>query len=226
MDNDGLVRLVRTVADNGADGVVLHKGRVRFLPPEVFRHTSLVVHLSGSTSHAPDADAKVLFGDVEEAVRLGADAVSVHVNLGSTTEAQQLMDLGRVAERCNHWGMPLLAMIYPRGPRITDPSDEALVAHAANLAADLGADIVKTPYTGDVESMSRVVSSCPIPIITAGGAAVGDDEKVVRTVADVMASGAVGVAMGRTVFQADDVAATTRRVAAAVHRRASGSAAA
>lgn len=215
--NADLVRIVRTVVANGADGVVLHKGRVRFIPAEVFRHTSLVVHLSGSTAHAPDTDAKVLLGGVEEAVQLGADAVSVHVNLGSATEAQQLADLGRVAERCSRWGVPLLAMIYPRGPRIVDPSVESLVAHAANLAADLGADLVKTPYTGDIESMARVVDSCPIPIVTAGGAPLGDDEKLARIVDGIMAAGALGVAMGRNVFQSPDVAATSRHVADAVH---------
>jgi 2-amino-4,5-dihydroxy-6-oxo-7-(phosphooxy)heptanoate synthase len=215
--NAGFVHIVQTVVANGADGVVLHKGRVRFIPSEVFRQASLVVHLSGSTAHASDINAKVLLGGVEEAVQLGADAVSVHVNVGSATEAQQLADLGRIAERCSRWGMPLLAMIYPRGPKITDPSAEVLVAHAANLAADLGADLVKTPYTGDVESMAMVVDSCPIPIITAGGVPLGDDEKLASIVDDIMVAGALGVAMGRNIFQSADVAATSRRVADTVH---------
>ncbi|WP_280264751.1 2-amino-3,7-dideoxy-D-threo-hept-6-ulosonate synthase [Nocardia wallacei] len=212
-----LVRLARIVADNGADGLILHKGRVRFLPPELFRHISLIVHLSGSTAHAPDADAKILLALVEEAVELGADAVSVHVNLGSATETRQLGDLGQVAERCSRWGMPLLAMIYPRGPQIIDPAAEHLVAHAASIAADLGADIVKTPYTGDLESMARVVASCPIPVVTAGGAPVHDDDTLSQAVSEVMASGALGVAMGRNIFRSNNPAETTRRVAEAVH---------
>ncbi|CAM5397625.1 class I fructose-bisphosphate aldolase family protein [Streptomyces abikoensis] len=212
-----LVSIVGAVASHGGDGVVLHKGRARFLPPELFRDLSLVIHLSGSTAHAADTDAKVLLCDVEEALHLGADAVSVHVNLGSDTETRQLTDLGRVAAQCDRWGVPLLAMIYPRGPRITSPADEDLVAHAASLAADLGADLVKTPYTGSVASMARVVESCPIPVLTAGGSSLGDDAKLAGMVRDVMASGVRGVAMGRNVFQSDDVAATVRAVAGAVH---------
>ncbi|MGH2941259.1 MAG: 2-amino-3,7-dideoxy-D-threo-hept-6-ulosonate synthase [Solirubrobacteraceae bacterium] len=216
--SDGLADIIATVGRNGADGVVIHKGRVRFLGalgPDL----ALVVHLSASTSHAPDADHKVLVADVEQALRCGADAVSVHVNLGSDTEAGQLADLGRVAAECSLWGMPLIAMVYPRGPRISDGTAPDLVAHAASLAADLGADIVKTPFTGDVASMSDVVRSCPIPVITAGGEKVGSEERLYGDIEDVMRAGAAGVAVGRNVFQADDVAGVTRRIARIVHRR-------
>ncbi len=214
--NDEFVHIVDAVTRNGADGVIVHKGRARFLGADLLRDLALVIHLSASTNHAPDTDHKVLIADVEQALRLDADAVSVHVNLGSDTEAQQLADFSSIAGSCAQWGMPLLAMIYPRGPRITDDTDPALVAHAASLAADLGADIVKTPYTGSVDTMADVVRSCPLPVITAGGTATSKEE-LYASVADVMRSGAAGVAVGRNVFQAQDVAAVTRRIAQIVH---------
>jgi 2-amino-4,5-dihydroxy-6-oxo-7-(phosphooxy)heptanoate synthase len=217
--SDGLAEITESVGRNGADGVVIHKGRVRFLE-SLGADLALVVHLSASTSHAPDADHKVLVSDVEQALRCGADAVSVHVNLGSDTEAAQLADLGRVAGECTVWGVPLIAMVYPRGPRITDGTAPDLVAHAASLAADLGADIVKTPYTGDVDSMSDVVRSCPIPVITAGGEKARSADRLYGEIADVMRAGAAGVAVGRNVFEADDVADVTRRISRIVHRRA------
>lgn len=214
---DGLNRIVELVARNGADGVVLHNGRARFVAPELFRELSLVVHLSASTAHAADSDEKVLVSEVEQAVQLGADAASVHVNLGSDTEPAQLADLGRIAARCTRWGLPLMAMIYPRGPRIADPSDPALVSHAANVAADLGADIVKTLYTGSVESMAEVVGSCPIPVVVAGGARVAVESELYTSIQEVMRSGAHGVAVGRNVFQARDIGRVTRGVANIVH---------
>ncbi|GHH24953.1 2-amino-3,7-dideoxy-D-threo-hept-6-ulosonate synthase [Streptomyces rubradiris] len=209
------------VARNGGDALLVHKGRIRFLPSEVLRGTALVVHLNGITRHAPDADAKVRLAEVEEALELGADAVSIHINMGSGTEGKQLGDLARAAEGCSRWGLPLIAMVYPRGPRITDPTDPELVAHAANLAADLGADIAKVPYTGSPATMAEVVRSCPIGIITAGGAPVGD-RQLARTVGEVVASGALGVAMGRNVWASPDVAATVRRIADALHVPAIG----
>src|SRR5207244_11143230 len=115
--------------------VVRHTGCLRRIRPERLRDTSLIVHLSASTARAPDPDAKVLVATVEEALRLGADGVSVHVNLGSREEQRQLVDLAVVAEACDRWNVPLLAMMYPRGPRTPDPRDPPLVAHAVAVAA-------------------------------------------------------------------------------------------
>lgn len=210
-------RIVRAVASNGADAIVVHKGRMRFLPVDCLADISLVLHLSGGTAHAPDTDEKVLVAQVDEAVRLGADAISVHVNLGAHTEAAQLRDLGNVAGAATRWGLPVLAMVYPRGPRITDPTAPDLVAHAANVAADLGADIVKVPYTGSVSTMTDVVRSCPIPVIAAGGPPRPEPSGVEDLAAEVMAAGAQGVAIGRGVFRSADPPATVRRVAARVH---------
>jgi 2-amino-4,5-dihydroxy-6-oxo-7-(phosphooxy)heptanoate synthase len=217
---DRLDAVLGALAVCGADGVIVHKGRARFVAPVVNRSVGLVVHLNGSTMHAPDADDKVLLADVEEAIRIGADGVSVHVNVGSISEASQLTDLGNVAGACARWGLPLIAMVYPRGPKIENPCDPDLVAHAANLAADLGADIVKLPYTGDVSSMADVVASCPIPIIVAGGVSVDADEELFSLIRDVMSSGVNGVAIGRNVFQAADVTGTVSRIAEIVHPRA------
>lgn len=214
----GLDHLVGQLADNGVDAVVLHKGGVARVDPARFARMSLIVHLSASTVHSVDPDAKYLVTTVEEAVRLGADGVSVHVNLGSRWESDQIRDLGSVGEACARWGMPLLAMIYPRGPRITDPKDPDLVAHAATLAAELGADIVKTPYVGDPRVMAEIVDGCPIPIVVAGGPRQPDQSSLTSYVDSVLRGGVAGLAMGRNIFQAPDPGRAAGLVAAAVHR--------
>jgi 2-amino-4,5-dihydroxy-6-oxo-7-(phosphonooxy)heptanoate synthase len=209
--------VVRDVARNGADAVILHKGRLRSIDHRWFGNISLIVHLNASTVHAEDPDAKYLVASVEEALRLGADAVSVHVNLGSSREAQQIADLAGVAETCDVWNMPLMAMMYPRGPRIDNPHDPELVAHAANLGVDLGADVIKTVYTGSVETMSEVVSTCPVPIVVAGGPKQDSTSALISYVEDVMRAGARGVAMGRNVFNAEDPSDIVRRVYEVIH---------
>ncbi|MET9364740.1 2-amino-3,7-dideoxy-D-threo-hept-6-ulosonate synthase [Streptomyces sp. NPDC006632] len=211
---DGFDTLVRGVVAGGADGIVLHKGRARVVDPDVLTECALLVHLSASTVHGPDVDAKVLVGDVEDAIRLGADAVSVHVNIGSDTESAQLADLGTVAAACDRWGMPLLAMIYPRGPRVTDPSDPVLLSHVVNIAADLGVDIVKTVFASPAESMVEVVANSTLPVIVAGGNR-GDSLTDFATTA--MAVGCSGLAVGRRVFGSANPAATVRELASIVH---------
>ncbi|WP_460336550.1 2-amino-3,7-dideoxy-D-threo-hept-6-ulosonate synthase [Actinoallomurus acanthiterrae] len=207
--------LVRGLVDGGADAIVVHKGRARTIPPGVLRGCALVVHLSAGTAYAADVDAKVLVGEVEEAVRLGADAVSVHVNLGSDTEHRQLTDLGTVAASCDAWNMPLLAMVYPRGPRIADPHDPTLLAHAVNVAADLGADLVKTAVALPLERMAEVVDSCPIPILAAGGPPDGSD--LVDYGTALMLAGCRGLAVGRRIFSSSSPASLVSRLAAVVH---------
>lgn len=210
-------RLVGQLVGTGVDAVVLHKGSLRHVNPARFTSLSLIVHLSASTVRAPDPDAKYLVSSVEEALRCGADAVSVHVNLGSTDERSQIADLAVVAEACDRWNMPLLAMIYPRGPRIDDPADPELVAHAVTLAADLGADLVKTVYPGSPAAMGEVARVCPVPVLVAGGPrqATGDD--VVAFVGQALLGGARGVAMGRNIFGAPDPGALARRIADVIH---------
>jgi 2-amino-4,5-dihydroxy-6-oxo-7-(phosphonooxy)heptanoate synthase len=209
--------LLGELAGTGVDAVVLHKGSLRHIDHRWFGDMSLIVHLSVSTRHAPDPNAKYLVASVEEALRLGADAVSVHVNLGSPQEARQVADLAAVAGECDRWHVPLLAMVYARGPQISDSRSPELVAHAATLAADLGADIVKTDYAGTPEQMAHVVSACPIPVIVAGGPRSADPGTVLAYVSDALRGGAAGVAMGRNVFQADQPGLMATSIARLVH---------
>ncbi|WP_033290862.1 2-amino-3,7-dideoxy-D-threo-hept-6-ulosonate synthase [Amycolatopsis jejuensis] len=209
--------LIESLAGTGVDAVILHKGPLRYIRPERFTGLSLIVHLSASTMHAPDPDAKYLVTGVEEAVRLGADAVSVHVNLGSADERRQIADLGAVGAACDRWNVPLLAMMYPRGPKIADPRAPELVMHAATIAVDLGADIVKTPYPGTTPEMADVTRAVPIPLIVAGGPAAGNEDKALTMIRDALDGGAAGTALGRTVFQSADPGAVARKVSALVH---------
>ncbi|TDV52020.1 2-amino-3,7-dideoxy-D-threo-hept-6-ulosonate synthase [Actinophytocola oryzae] len=214
---NGLNTLVGQLAVNGADAVVLHKGNIRFVDPAWFKQLSLIVHLSASTVHAPDPDDKVLVGTVEEALRLGADAVSVHVNVGSREEARQISDLGIVAEACDRWNVPILAMMYPRGPHVANPTDPELVAHAITLAAELGVDLVKTYYVGSVSKMQEITAQSPVPIVAAGGPRAGDQDALMDFVDEVLLGGAAGLAVGRNIFEAANPGALTRRLAERVH---------
>lgn len=214
----GLVDLgaaVAAVSQGGADAVVLHKGAARAAAASLARETALIVHLSASLAGRHVTD-KVQVCAVREALRMGADAVSVHVNFGSDTEPAQLRKLGRVARSCQDLGLPLLVMAYARGPGISE-RDPALIAHAARAAAELGADLVKCPYTGDRESFARVARACPVPVVIAGGERGGSARDLLRAVADALAAGAAGVSIGRNVFAHEHPALLTRQLARVIH---------
>jgi fructose-bisphosphate aldolase/2-amino-3,7-dideoxy-D-threo-hept-6-ulosonate synthase len=221
---DGLENMASTinkVADGGANAVLLHKGIVRAGHRGYGRDIGLIIHLSGSTSIGPDPQCKVPVATVEEAIALGADAVSVHVNVGASNEPEQLQNLGEVSETCATWGMPLFAMMYPRGEKVKNEHDPKLVALAARVGAELGADIIKTVYTGDVKSFSRVVKGCPVPIVIAGGPKMDTEIDVIKMASDAMKAGAIGVSIGRNIFQHRNPTAMTRALARVVHEGAS-----
>lgn len=216
---EGLVNLAKTinaVAEGGANAVVVHKGIVAYGHRGYGKDVGLIIHLSASTTLSPDPNEKVLVCTVEEAIKLGADAVSVHVNVGSKTEAEQLKSLGEIARICSEWGMPLLAMMYPRGEKVNQ-FDAKAVALAARVGAELGADIVKTNFTGDVESFKKVVEGCPVPVVIAGGPRMSSDEELLQMVRMAMDAGARGVAIGRNIFQAENPTKMTRAIAMIVH---------
>ncbi len=101
--------------------------------------------------------------------------------------------------------MPLIAMAYPRGPKIKDSFDPVAIAHAARVAMELGADVVKCSYTGDIDSFREVVRGTMVPVVIAGGPKVNSDLELLTMVHDSLEAGGRGVSIGRNIFQHRDV---------------------
>ncbi|WP_165077336.1 2-amino-3,7-dideoxy-D-threo-hept-6-ulosonate synthase [Methanogenium sp. MK-MG] len=191
---------VNLVAQGGANAVIGHIGLAMHGHRKGGPDIGLILHLSASTDMGPDPNNKVLVNTVTNALKMGADGVSVHCNIGADSEARMLEDLGRIAVECMEWGMPLLAMMYPRGPNVLNENGVGEVKHAARVASELGADIVKTPYTGDPDSFREVTAGCHVPVVVAGGAR-GDDLATLQMIEGAMAGGAAGISIGRNAFQ-------------------------
>jgi len=191
---------VNLVAEGGANAVLGHMGLALHGYRKGGSDIGLILHLSASTSRGPDPNDKVIVNTVTNALKMGADGVSVHINIGADNEARMLKDLGMVAVECMEWGMPLLAMMYPRGRKIVDETSAEAVCHAARVASELGADIVKTVYTGDPDSFREVTRGCHVPVVIAGGSK-GDVLSTLRMIEGAMEAGAAGVSIGRNAFQ-------------------------
>jgi class I fructose-bisphosphate aldolase len=208
---------IQQVAIGGANAVVEHKGLVgaglRGKGPDI----GLIIHLSASTSLSPYPNAKTLVCTVEEAIKLGADAVSIHVNLGDEDEKIMLNDFGNISRICNDWGMPLLAMIYARGEKIKDGFHVDVVKHAARVGSELGADIVKVPYTGNPETFCKVTEGCSVPVVIAGGEKMDSDREILEMVKGAIDAGGAGVSIGRNVFQHRTPQKMVEAMAAIIH---------
>ncbi|ACL17880.1 2-amino-3,7-dideoxy-D-threo-hept-6-ulosonate synthase [Methanosphaerula palustris] len=215
---DGLLNMSETISrisDGGANAIILHKGMVKAGHRRHGRDIGLIVHLSASTSLNPDPNDKVLVCTVEEAIALGADAVSIHINLGAPNESKMLEAAGEISRDCTRWGMPLLIMIYARGQGV-DGSSPAAVGHCVRVAEELGADLIKTTYTGDPVSFARIVKACSVPVLIAGGEKAGDLETL-EAIRDSVAAGGAGVCVGRNAFQREQPREFVHAVCSVVH---------
>jgi len=209
-------KTVDLVAKGGANVVIGHMGLALHGHRGYGRDVGLILHLSASTCLGPDPNNKVLVNSVETAIKMGADGISIHVNIGAENEASMLADLGMVSQQCMEWGMPLLAMMYARGEKVEDEKDVEAIKIAARGGAELGADIIKTVYTGDIESFSQVVEGCPVPVVIAGGSKGGDLETL-KMIRGAMTAGAKGISIGRNAFQHEHPDRLVRASCAIVH---------
>jgi len=198
------------VAYGGANAVIVHKGIVSQGHRKRGMDMGLIIHLSGDISRGDGPDAEALVCSVEEAIRLGADAVSVHVSIGSNRK-DMLPILGNVAQTATAWGMPLIARISPQDHNAGE------IKHAARVGAELGADIVSVPYTGDPDSFHEVVEGCHVPVIITGGHKMQSDRAILEMAHGAIRAGAAGVSIGRNVFQNEDPSGMVTTLAMIVH---------
>jgi len=220
---EGLINMkeaVNAVANGGANAVIMHKGLIKASHRRYGKDVGLIVHLSASTLLSPYPNTKTIVCSVEEAIKLGADAVSIHINIGDEMERMMLKDMGDIARVATDWGMPLIAMVYPRGRQVEDEYDVKVVKHAARVGGELGADLVKVSYTGNIETFREVVEGCPSPVVIAGGPKMNSDHDVLTMVHGSIQAGGQGVSIGRNIFQNKNVEAIVRAISKIVHENA------
>ncbi|WP_027182174.1 2-amino-3,7-dideoxy-D-threo-hept-6-ulosonate synthase [Oleidesulfovibrio alaskensis] len=214
---DNIPGLLADIGDRPVQGVVLNKGTARAYANEIPTATQLVVQLSAGTRHGLPAWNKSLVCSIPEALRLGADAVAVQVNIGNEQEDRMLTDLGMATEEAHQHGLPVMAVIVARGGNIVQELDPSLIAHCVRLGGELGPDMVCVPYSGHMDSFSRAVDACPVPVLVAGGPSMGDFENFIRHMEEALECGAAGVSIGRNIFQQDDPMAALDKLLTVVH---------
>ena len=210
--------VVDRVASAGPDAMVMMKGTAeRCFRPHAGR-IALMLKCSTLSPFHPDQDVWV--SSVEDALRLGADAIAMALTVGSTKQARLLSNLGALVREAERAGMPVVVHAYPNGELV--PPDERYsvehVGYAARLAMELGVDIVKTFYTGSPGTFARVVErASPALVVAAGGPRLETDADALRMARDVVQAGAAGITFGRNVWQSDNAPGMIRALKHVVH---------
>ena len=207
-----ILNTVDTVALGGANAVILHKGIVAAAHRGAGTDIGLIIHLTATTNQG----RQVLVTSVEEAVRMGADAVSVRIEIDGPDEAEMLALLGGVAEEAEQWGMPLLALMHPQ-PRKESAKQLAALARAARIGGEMGADVVRVPYHKKFE---EVAGACPVPVIAIGGATKAAPKALLEMARGTIKAGGCGLSVGRAIFQYDKPGNMIKALSMVVHNNA------
>ena len=220
---DVRARTAEAVA-GGANVLMLSKGMARFAEPAFGPDTALALLLSASARPGLDRPQVVAVAEVEEACRLGADAVVLFVALVAEQEPRMIERLAQVGEACEREGMPFIAEAeFPTTyAAVEDLSAEygfEYLRRNVRLCAELGADIVKTNWPGGGEQFAELVEAAGgVPLVLAGGSRITDEE-LLRRMEAAMAAGAVGCSVGRNIFMHSDPEAITRALARVIRER-------
>lgn len=207
--------LVRKIVAAKPDELTMHKGIADSCFYEFAGQIPLVLKLTTFGPTHPKQDVQVTA--VEDAISYGADAISAGCIVLGISQPAQIEQLGRITDEAHNLGIPVVAHIYPRGPENRcDWNKVENVMYAARLGAELGVDIIKTTYTGDPESFSRVVACTPAKVAVAGGDA-ERIEDVFATAYGVIAAGGAGITFGRCVFQSENPTAFIQTLSQIVH---------
>jgi DhnA family fructose-bisphosphate aldolase class Ia len=196
---------VKEVVAGGANVLMLGRGMARRYCGHFTSRTSLALMLTASAAGKPSGAVITPIGSVEEALRIGADAVVVYVALSGENEPEMISYLSKVGETCEFKGMPLIAEAeYPNAYQSLNEMTHALgpeyLKRNARLCVELGADIVKVNWSGDASSFGEIVKACGCPVVLAGGSLISDGELLERMQA-ARDAGAVGCSVGRNIFE-------------------------
>jgi DhnA family fructose-bisphosphate aldolase class Ia len=210
--------LIAKLVAGGADAVLTSYGIARHFARQL-APLGLILRMDGWATDLGQADyLGALFYQIEDALRLGADAIALNGFPGAPNERASLENIARAVGQAHPWDLPVLVEMVPggfdSGPEWRTADNIAL---AVRVAAELGADLVKTPY---VAGLKQAIDTCYVPVVILGGAKRGNQRDMLADIKQAVDTGAAGVAIGRNIFQADDPEAMAAAVAAIIHQGA------
>lgn len=202
-------------ADGGFNAVIFQKGVAEkyYAGKGYESKLPLVVKLNGKTNLVEEQEPfSPLLCTVDEALSLGAVAVGYTVYVGSELENKMTEELSTVVRGAHAKDMPVVAWMYPRGKAIEGKQEEDMIAYAARMGLELGADIVKVKYPGSLSALQWVVESAGITKVVISGGTKESEESFLEMAKTVIEAGAIGMAVGRNIWQNEKPLEITRKL--------------
>lgn len=196
-----------------ATAVAVQKGIAEKYYLGEYRKVPLLIKLNGKDSLATGEPFSTQNCTVEEALQLGAAAVGYTIYLGSARDSEMMETFGGIVRQAHQSEIAAITWVYPRGKKVTDEDSPEITAYAARVALELGADMAKIKYCGSEECFAWAVKSAGrCKVVLSGGPKTKESIEFLETLKSVMKAGAIGVAVGRNVWQAKDPIAVANQI--------------
>jgi DhnA family fructose-bisphosphate aldolase class Ia len=209
--------LVRACLEGGADAILTTRGFVKASIAEWGRSMSLILRLTGGFTTLGGRFEEEMISSPETALAYGASGAAVTVKFGHQREGEFTRQASLTADACERWALPLMIEAMAARGKDLKSSDPEGIKLASRAAQEIGADIVKTYYTGDPDSFRQVVEGCPAPIVVLGGERMNTVEELFAAVEGSLQAGAAGVAIGRNIWQHPNPRAMVEAMVGVVH---------
>lgn len=195
------------------NGVILQKGVAeKYYDSSLHKDLPLIIKLNGKTNLVKEEPFAPLLCSVEEAIKLGAVAVGYTVYVGSFHENEMTAQLARIVTSAHEKGIPVIAWMYPRGKGIENKNEAEIIPYASRLGLELGADIIKIKYPQNVQILKKAVEAAGKTKVVVSGGEKESEEKFLSMARSVIKSGAIGMAVGRNIWQNKDPLGITERL--------------
>lgn len=213
---------IMEIADSGYfTGVIFQKGIAEKYFDKNKHKVPLIIKLNGKTNLLNDVvePYSAQLCSVDEAISLGASAVGYTVYIGSEFQEQMIAEFAKIEEECQQKGLPLIGWMYPRGKAVAGKEhSKEILAYAARVGLETGAEMVKLPYAGDPESFKWVVQAAGRTKVVVMGGQKMEEAEFLKYTEDVMSTGAIGLAVGRNVWQAEEPLEISKKLSEIIYK--------
>jgi class I fructose-bisphosphate aldolase len=204
-ENVDPLRIIEIAKTGKYTGVIFQKGIAEKYNSEIKKSkVPLIVKLNGKTNLLKGEPYSTQICSVKEAIKLGAKAVGYTIYIGSDKEAVMLKEFDKIEEEAHEKGLPVIAWIYPGGKAIEGKPENEIMAYAARLGLEIGADIIKLKFRGTSEDLKWAVKTAGRTKIIVSGGEKTEEKKFVEMIKEVIRCGADGVAVGRNIWKSNE----------------------
>jgi class I fructose-bisphosphate aldolase len=205
--------IIRIAKAGNYNAVIFQKGIAEKYMEEIKKSKiPLIIKLNGKTNLVAGEPVSKQLCTVDEAISLGASAVGYTIYIGSEHEAEMMQEFEKIEREAHDKGLPVIVWAYPRGKSVKNKSKAKLMSYAARTGLEIGADIIKMHYSGNVNDLRWAVKSAGKTKVVIAGGIKKNEKELLKQVKEIMDSGCIGIAIGRNIWQSKNPLEITKKI--------------